>query len=117
LHSGCNANPFTTDLSNFLNRGELDRRTASAYEDIQVLSDLFKNENNQDISKKSIVNGLKKIKDRSEDKKISSEVYKDNKKISFLDNGDRIEITGRVIVTPTAKGEGFTAVDNNCTPY
>lgn len=98
-HSECSrkTSPFVPNLSAFLNGGELDRRSAASYEAIQVLFNLF--ENNQANTRKSIAEGLKKIKDRPEDKKIVSEVHP-SKKISFKNNGDRIEITERIIVTP-----------------
>jgi eukaryotic-like serine/threonine-protein kinase len=106
-----NTQDFETNLANFTG-GDLDRRTASAYEAAQVLSHLFKKyeaaqvlshlfekdnrlQTTVTLPRSSVIQQLKNISSENVDSGIFT-----NKKISFLKNGDRKEIENRIMVTP-----------------
>jgi ABC-type branched-subunit amino acid transport system substrate-binding protein len=104
-HSECNSQDLFIGYIDSFSGGNLDRRTAAAFEAVQVLSNLF--EKNPKITKEIIVSELKEVKKNP----IISGVYSNGKTISFEENGDRHEITERVIVTSTSDGK-FKAISN-----
>jgi eukaryotic-like serine/threonine-protein kinase len=81
--------------------GDLNLTTASSYEGVQAISALFKQEINQrsDVREK-----LAKVN-------IKSDVF-NNKNISFQPNGDRADITQRILLTPNANGNKFEMADD-----
>jgi eukaryotic-like serine/threonine-protein kinase len=81
--------------------GDLNLTTAASYEAVQALSNLFKQEINQ---RSEIREQLAKVN-------IKSDVF-NNKNISFDPNGDRTDITQRIVLTPDATGTKFEKADD-----
>jgi eukaryotic-like serine/threonine-protein kinase len=84
--------------------GDLNLTTAAAYEAVQALSDVFKREIDQ---RSAVREQLAKVN-------IKSDAF-NNKNISFYPNGDRVDITQRILLTPDITGTKFKKVnDKQC---
>jgi serine/threonine protein kinase len=107
-HYKCNGTEdIDRKLQSFIG-GASDRRTVASYEAVEVLSSLFKEQRNIKVTRSSILKGLKELKNhpiRSNATLITvagsngmSETV--GISISFEDNGDRRQVTERIMVQP-----------------
>jgi branched-chain amino acid transport system substrate-binding protein len=86
--------------------GGVNRFTASAYEEVQVLLSSFESsDRGKNLSKYLYNNNAAPESDVFKDKRI---------KISFSDNGDRKDISHRILVTPRKSGDdSFDLIEEN----
>ncbi len=98
----CGKEPFISEVP-YLWGGDLNRTTAQSYEAVQVLSAIFKDKAN---TRSEVLKELKTVD-------IPSDVFKVNKQIRFDDNGDRVGITRRILLTPAEDGKRFIPIDKD----
>ena len=84
-------------------RGEVNRRTAQSYEAVQVLAYIIQSlakDPKAEVTREAVLQKLRTVS------RVKSDVFETGIDIGFDENGDRIELTKRLLVQGTFKREG-----------
>jgi serine/threonine protein kinase len=82
--------------------GDLNRTTAQSYEAAQVLSSIFESFKSTHATRQAILEKIKTVY-------IPSDVFP-TKRISFDNDGNRLELRKRILLTPSSDGKKFSPI-------